>query len=204
MVEHKISVEDSLKEGARLVLLGSQNAITGLSEMVGLEIEMTAISARQIPVDDVPDLFGGREQMAVAVYLAVTGAAEGHMFLIYPPKTAMALVDLLLGEEPGTTQEISEMAASALGEMGNIMGSFYLNALGDASGLLLMPSPPAVIMDMAGSILDVALADILEESEDALVVEAVFSTPDQTVSGNFIVLPSPDFLRQLAERAVIL
>jgi chemotaxis protein CheC len=200
MVEHTIDVEESLKEGARLVLLGSQNAILGLSEMVDQEIEMTAVSARQISVDDVSDLFGGREQVAVAVYLAVTGATEGHMFLVYPPQTAMSLVDLLMGEEAGTTVEITEMEASALGEMGNIMGSFYLNALSDASGLTLMPSPPAVIMDMAGAILDVALADILTESEDALVVEAVFATEDQKINGNFLVLPSPDFLKQLSER----
>ena len=200
MVEQTIQVEESLKEGARLVLLGSQNAILGLSEMVDQEIKMTAVSARQIPVDEVPDLFGGREQVAVAVYLSVTGAMDGHMFLVYPPKTAMALVDLLMGEEPGTTVEITEMEASALGEMGNIMGSFYLNALSDASGLILMPSPPAVIMDMAGAILDVALAGILTESDDALVVEAVFATEDQKITGNFLVLPSPDFLRQLSER----
>ena len=198
MVEHVIAVEDSLKEGARLVLLGSQNAITGLSQMVDQEIDMTAVSARQIPVDEVPDFFGGREQVAVAVYLAVTGATEGHMFLVYPPETAMSLVDLLLGEEPGTTQELTEMEASALGEMGNIMGSFYLNALSDASGLILVPSPPAVIMDMAGSILDVALADILQESDDALVVEAIFTTKDQQISGNFLVLPSPEFLKHLS------
>lgn len=199
MVEPEIAVEERLKEGARLVLLGSQNAIFGLSEMVNQRIEMTAVSARQIPVDEVPDLFGGREKMAVAVYLAVTGATEGHMFLVYPPDTAMSLVDLLMGEEPGTTVEITEMEASALGEMGNIMGSFYLNALSDASGLILMPSPPAVIMDMVGSILDVALADILMESDDALVVEAEFTTEDRKISGNFLVLPSPEFLIQLSE-----
>ena len=121
------------------------------------------------------------------------------MFLVYPPKTAMSLVDLLMGQEPGTTQEITEMEASALGEMRNIMGSFYLNALSDASGLVLMPSPPAVIMDLAGSILDVALADILQESDDALVVEAIFSTKDQQITGNFLVLPSPSFLKQLSQ-----
>ena len=200
MIEPTIAVEDSLKEGARLVLLGSQNAITGLSQMVDQNIEMTAVSARQVPVDEIPDLFGGREQVAVAVYLAVSGAAEGHMFLVYPPDTAMSLVDLLMGEEPGTTTEITEMEASALGEMGNIMGSFYLNALSDASGLILMPSPPAVIMDMVGSILDVALAGILEESDDALVVEAVFATEDRKINGNFLVLPNPDFLKELSAR----
>ncbi len=124
MVKHVVAVEDSLKEGARLAIMGSQNAITGLSEMVKKDIEMNAVSARQVPVDEVPELFGGREEVAVAVYLAVTGTADGHMFIVYPPKTAMALVDLLMGEQPVTTQEITEMEASALGEMGNIMGSF--------------------------------------------------------------------------------
>ncbi len=55
-------------------------------------------------------------------------------------------------------------------------------------------------MDMAGAILDVALADILMESDDALVVEAVFATKDQKINGNFLVLPSPEFLRQLSAR----
>lgn len=70
------------------------------------------------------------------------------------------------------------------------MGSFYLNALGDASGLVPMPSPPAVIMDMAGSILDVALAYILEESDDALVVEAVKTNRSPETSWCFPALRS--------------
>ena len=53
---------------------------------------------------------------------------------------------------------------------------------------------------MAGSILDVALADILEESDDALVVEAVFATEDRKINGNFLVLPSAEFLKQLSAR----
>ncbi|MBC8279692.1 MAG: hypothetical protein H8E48_02795, partial [Chloroflexi bacterium] len=118
MVEHTIVVEDNLKEGARLVLLGSENAITGLSQMVDQEIEMTAVSARQVLVDDVPELFGGRENVAVATYLAVTGDTEGHMFLVYPPETALSLGDPLMGDEPGTATEITEIEASALGEMG--------------------------------------------------------------------------------------
>ena len=66
--------------------------------------------------------------------------------------------------------------------------------------MLLMPSPPAVITDMVGSILDVALADILQESDDALVVEAIFSTEGQEITGNFLVLPNPEFLKQLSAK----
>ena len=121
------------------------------------------------------------------------------MFLLYSPATALALVDLLMGQPPGTTTDLDEMEESALGEVGNIMGSFFLNALSDATGLCLQPSPPAVMMDMAGAILDVALSDIMQESDDALVVETGFSTEDRLVEGMLLVLPSPDLLRVLQE-----
>ena len=105
-----------------------------------------------------------------------------------------------MGQPPGTTTDLDEMEESAMGEVGNIMGSFFLNALSDATGLMLQPSPPAVMMDMAGAILDVALADILGDSDDALVVETSFSTEDRQIEGTLLVMPSPDLLRVLQER----
>ena len=54
----------------------------------------------------------------------------------------------------------------------------------DSTGLILLPSPPAVIMDMAGAILDVALSDIIIESDYALVVETSFGTEDRQIGYN--------------------
>ena len=119
--------------------------------------------------------------------------------MVFRPQTALGLADLLMGEEVGTTQSLDEMEESALAELGNITGSFFLNALADSTGLVLLPSPPAVIMDMAGAILDVALADIVLESDYALVVETSFGTEDHQISGSFLVMPSPDLMRALIE-----
>ena len=54
-------------------------------------------------------------------------------------------------------------------------------------------------MDMAGSILDVALANILEGSNDALVIETKFGTADREIDGILLVLPSPELLSLLLE-----
>ena len=51
------------------------------------------------------------------------------------------------------------------------------------------------MMDMAGAILNVALAEILQESDDVLLVETSFATADQLISGNLLVMPSPDLIR---------
>ena len=79
------------------------------------------------------------------------------------------------------------------------MGSFFLNALADGAGLTLTPSPPAVMMDMAGAILDVALANILEDSNDALVVETKFGTMDREIDGTLLIMPSPELLTLLID-----
>ena len=75
------------------------------------------------------------------------------------------LIDLQIGLVPGSTRNLGEMELSVMGEMGNITGSFFLNALADATNLTLAPSPPAVMVDMAGAILDIALAEIMKDQE---------------------------------------
>ena len=199
MVERATTLQEGLVACRELVSQGSVNAVAGLSQMIGQEINVTHLRSRHVPVNETPDIVGGWEELTIGVYLGVSGSANGHMFLLYSPATALALADLLMGQPLGTTTDLDEMEESAMCEVGNIMGSFFLNALSDATGLSLQPSPPAVMMDMAGAILDVALSDILQESDDALVVETGFSTEDRLVEGMLLVMPSPDLLRLLQE-----
>ena len=199
MVENKIASSAELTACAGLVSAGSANAISGMGQMLGKSIEVTSLRVAQIPVADAPAMVGGYEAVAVGIYLGISGAATGHMFMIFPPETALGLVDLLLGEPVGTTESLEEMEESALGELGNITGSFFLNALADATGLSLQLTPPAVMMDMAGAIMDVALGGILQESDEALIVETNFGTEDRQISGAFLMMPSPDLMRVLIQ-----
>lgn len=194
--------QDISSQWAELVSHGIENAIGGLSQMVGQDIQVSNLLAKTVAVKDIPSLLGGRETLSVAIYLAVSGYATGHMIIVYQPQTAFEFVDLLLGNPTGTTQSLGEMEESALGEMGNIMGSFFLNALADATGLNLNPSPPAVMMDMVGAVLDVALGDIMQETDEALIVEATFGTRDRQITGSFLVMPSVSMQKALLEHWV--
>ena len=174
-----------------LVNAGMVKAVSGLSQMVGKEIKVTSSKTKRILVRDAPHLLGGAETQAVMVYVGITGAATGHMALIYSPAIALELVDMMMGMDPGSTQRLEDLETSALGEMGNIISSFFLNTLADETELDLRPSPPAVMMDMVGAILDVVLAQILAESDDVTVVETTFGTENQQINGTFLILPTP-------------
>ena len=192
--------ESGIRIWTEIVEKGVTNAISGLGEMMGREVTLTSMEARNIAVKDPAELVGGPEVTTAAIYLSISGTASGHMVVIYQPQTAFDLIDMLMDEPSGTTKELGEMEQSVLGEMGNVFGSFFLNALGDATNLDLRVSPPIVMMDMAGAILDAVLAEIMLEMDEALVLETVFGTSDRQINGAFLCLPSISLQAALAER----
>jgi len=173
---------------------GINNAVIGLSQMAGQEIKITSMNVKKIKVKDIPDLFGGPEALIIAVYLEISGESNGHMVVVYKPEVAFEVVDMLLGQPSGSTKELTDMERSTLGEMGNIMGSFFLNFISDSTGNRFQPSPPAVMMDMAGAVLDSALASVLASTDDTYIIETVFGTDNRQVSGTFLVIPDPELL----------
>ena len=179
------------KDMASIFGQGVNNAIEGLSQMAGREVKVVQMDIKKVPVKDIPDLFGGPEALIIAIYLEIFGKANGHMVVVYQPEVAFGLVDLLLDQSPGSTKELTDMENSTLGEVGNIMGSFFLNYISDTTGHRLKPSPPAVMMDMAGAVLDSTLGSILAYSDETYVVDTVFGTNDRQVSGTFMIIPDP-------------
>ncbi len=184
--------EVEMSRWAELVGQGTQNAVSGLSQMVGVNIKITALDLKVIPVANAADLVGGAENEVVVIYVGIVGGASGHIMLVYPLPIAYGLVDMMMGEAPGTTQELGEMEASALQEMGNITGTFFLNSVAENTGLTLMPTPPTVMVDMAGAIIDAALAEIMEKREEMLAMETVFATDSQEIVGTLLVLPTSE------------
>ena len=180
-----------------LVSKGIANALSGLSQMVGHEIRVTSLDLKQLPAKDVTGLLGAPEALSVGIYLTIHGDASGHLLLMHDPKMAFQLIDLQLGLSPGSTQKLEEIERSVLGEMGNIAGSFFLNALADSTSLALMPSPPTVIVDMVGAIMNVPLTFIMEKQDSALVVKTTFSADSRQIDGTFMVLPTIDFMKAI-------
>jgi chemotaxis protein CheC len=115
------------QDNQKLIGGGVNNAVVGLSQMAGQDIKVTNMKIRKVPVKDIPALFGGPEALIIAVYLEISGTANGHMVVVYQPNVAFDLIDILLGQPAGSTKQLEDMERSTLGEVGNIMGSFLLN-----------------------------------------------------------------------------
>jgi len=175
---------------------GLNNAAHGLSVFVGQEIKLAPPRVTVRPIAEVPSVMGGPETLAVGIYMAVDGDMDGHIILLLRRDDAAELVDLLLDQPSGTTTTLGALERSALAEVGNLTGALFLNSMAALCGLTARPSPPAVIEDMVGAILDVVLVAVGAISENIVAIETVFHKLDRRAEALFWVIPNLEALSQ--------
>jgi len=107
------------------------------------------------------------------------------------------LIDDLYGFDTGKTKEINDDAISALKEITNIVGSSVVNAFSEKTGLVIMPSVPAMVNDYIQSILDSILVLHNMKNEYALIMDTVFYYEDDRIMANLLILPDSESLKTL-------
>lgn len=174
-----------------LIVDAVHDSLNALTEMSGKEIQAKLVKPYKIDVTSIPDVLGGADKVAVAVLLGIEHIPSFHIALVHTPEAAFNVVDIMLGNPLGTTQGLGELELSTLGEMGNIMGTFFLNKISNTTGFELRPTPPSVRMDMTGAVLDHAIASLMMETDEVTMIEANYGTNTVKVDGVFAVMPSP-------------
>lgn len=173
---------------------GMKNASQGLSAMTGTDMALTLPRMDFMPLNVVPGIAGGPAAVVVGIYLGVEGDLNGHVMLLFTQESGKRMADMLFGNPPGTTVEIDEMAGSALAEAGNVCSSFCMNAISNRTGLKVIPTPPAVVVDMAGAILEAIVAELYLAGDEALVVETGFNGD---ITGHFLLMPDQESMAKL-------
>lgn len=193
--------KDELAIWTWLVSRGIGNSLSGLSDMIGKDLTVSAINVKNLPPEETISLLGGPEHKVVGIYLTIHGDATGHFLLIHDPQIAYELVDFQMGLPPGSTNDLGEMERSVLGEMGNITGAFFLNALADATNLVLTPSPPNVMVDEAAKVMGIPVNQIMQVQDAVLTIKATFGTDEHHTEGTFVVMPTMEFLKVILQHA---
>ena len=200
MVQQQKTLTDSqISAWDSLIVEAVQDSLGALSDMSGQEIRAEVVKPYKIDLTEIPDALGGADKVAVAVLLGIENIPAFHIALVHSPATAFNVVDIMIGNPLGTTTGLGELELSTLGEMGNIMGSFFLNKIGNTTGHELRPTPPSVRMDMTGAVLDYAIASLLMETDEVTMIEARYGTDTIKVDGVFAVMPSPQLQYAIVE-----
>ena len=74
---------DALREIGNV---GAGNSATALSQIINKKIDMNVPQVSLVPIEDVPDLVGGPDEIIVAIFLRVYGKAPGNILFLMPRK----------------------------------------------------------------------------------------------------------------------
>lgn len=187
---------DALREVANI---GAGHAATALSQMVGGTIMISVPRINIQPLDAVAPLVADPDEPVAAVLLHILGDLSGRTLLVFPKAAALQLAEVMLRRPSGSSSELGELEQSAIKEAGNILSSAYLNALSEFMGMLLLPSPPALAVDMSAAVLTTAYLQFGTSRDYVFCVESDFMLKDeaQRLRGFFLLLPDPASLQAI-------
>jgi chemotaxis protein CheC len=182
---------------AEMANIGLGNATTSLATMTGKVFDMGVPDAKHLSLEELPLAFADSFDPYVGIYMPVEGEATGHMGFFLSWSSAQSLWRMLLGVAPESPDEISELDASSLIEVGNIINGSFLRALTDFANVNMMACPPVMSVDMMSAMLASMAVECASEDHFAISIRTEISDRDETFSGFFLMIPSVDGLAKM-------
>ncbi len=191
---------DALQE---LGNIGAAHAATTLSTMLSANVSMSVPEIRVIDIAEIYTYVG--DEIAALVLFQVNGEVKhgGYLLLYIPKSSVIRLTNAMLGLTD-MDRELDEMDRSALLEVGNIMVSAFLDGTAELLNIIMLPSPPQLIIDMPHAAIESIIAS--QESEDinevVLFKTALVSDAHDIQSSIFLFPNNPmlkDIIRRLEE-----
>ena len=187
---------DALREVANI---GAGHAATALSQMIGGTIMISVPRINITSIEDIPAQVSGPEEPVAAVLMHMLGDLTGRTLLVFPKRTAMRMSELMLRRPEGSAEDLGPLEQSAVKEAGNILSGQYMNALSEFMGMILLPSPPSLAIDMSAAVLTTTYLQWAPDREHVISVESEFllSDTEERLRGFFLLLPDPASLQAI-------
>ena len=167
--------------------IGMGHAATALSQLMGKPVHVEVPRLLVLGPDGLAELLHG--QQVAGLHLQILGKVRGSIVILLKDENARRVLELLLGSPPEPGAPLSELEASTLREIGNILASACLNALGAMLRMTLLPSVPHLECGDATAVLAQALGHPAD-GEAVLMIDTDFSIADAPCCGSIFLIPA--------------
>jgi len=179
--------------------IGAAHAATTLSQMLSSTVEMSVPKIRVIDVSQLADYIGDEPAALVVFELQGEIPHGGYIIVYISRKSAVRLTNTMLGLTD-MDRPLNEMDESALIEVGNIMASAFLDATAELLGFVMLPSPPALTIDMAHAAMQSLIAQMQEEIDEVMLFSTELMCEEHRIDSDIIMMPETSTLKTFVER----
>lgn len=177
---------DTLRE---IGSIGTGNAATALSQMLGQEVQITLPEVRIMGYNEAIEWIGGPEAITAGVLVRIGGELSGIMLSVQPLEFVNLLLGSMFGRQISDYSELGHLERSALIEIGNIMISTFINALSGLAEIRLELTVPCLTVDMQGAILTVPMAEYGGQTDYLMTIGGNFICDGQQVPCRLLLSP---------------
>ena len=177
-----------------LAEVGLKETVQALTSLTGIPFRIGHSSTASF--DKVSEL-DHSEDVSVGIYMAVDGDVPGHMGSLCSWDSACMMWTALLGSAPEKPDLISELDASMLLEVGNIMKAAFLRAVEEQFGVQLLATPPAVGVDMTSAILSSIVSGAADSESHAISIRNTIATDNGEAEWVFLFIAEAEDLHRL-------
>lgn len=164
---------------------GAVNAARKLTEMSGVDVDVDVSELSFVRTESLPAQVD--DGVVVGVVLEFSGPPDGYVAILFDESSAGRLGETLHPSIEG--EEITSKHRHALQEVGNIMGSGFVDGWANVLGTKIKVSPPDVVHDRAPAVLSSIGGVVGSTHEHAFVHDSAIVTPERRINCDVLAIP---------------
>lgn len=197
---------DALQEVGNI---GAGNAANALAQMINKRVDINIPSVEMVELDDYAGKISKKNEKLLVAWSNITGKTRATVLTMFNIKDAIDITSIIV-DDPGKKKidlrktiekadDFPELYKSAVSELGHILGSHYVSAIGDLLGIRLMTEPPDVSVDRGPTLFSILKEEIGLLKKLSLVITTSVIIKDIEIVGTFLFIPSLDTLHNLLD-----
>jgi chemotaxis protein CheC len=189
---------EPLKE---VTTIAAGNAATALSKLIGQDVSVMVPSVKLVAIEKIIQEVGDTAHVSAAALVKVDGDVKGILFFTLDPLDAKDVAAGVIDRQ--VHGNYIDRDQSVLKEMVNIVAGAALNAIAKFLNLNLRPSVPDSATDMLGAVLDPLIAEFGVQFDQVLILQEVFTLPEEAQSLKMLAIIDPPSTAKLLEQLTV-
>ena len=179
-----------------IIKMGMDNASRRFSKTIKHAALIELVKTELVDISEITEEMNNDLREMVASMLRLEGTFNGKLLFMIPLEGALMLQDFYMQEPPGTSKEFDEFTEGTVQEIGNILASSIGNSFAADLGSKLLPTPPQVLCDFAGTIFTSLIFEDAMDNDKILLTETRFKLHNTEIDCYFFLLPDLDSLEK--------
>ncbi|MBS1258763.1 MAG: CheY-P phosphatase CheC [Candidatus Scalindua arabica] len=172
-----------------VVKMGMDNASRRFSKTIRRAALIELVKTEMVDISEATEEMNNDLREMVSSMLQLEGAFNGKLLFMIPLEGALSLQDFYTGQPQGTSKEYDEFTEGTVQEIGNILASSIGNSFALDLGSQLLPTPPQILCDFAGTIFTSLIFEEGMYNDKILLTETKFNIHKTEIDCYFFLLP---------------